>query len=230
MVARTLLPLLLLLFVPGTVWAITIDADAFPSGTPISGKFPGILLRATGFGFGAGIYIYSVNPQDPSFTGDWLFSASTGTQVFGHTGTFDGRPIGHVWQDTRPLWFRVDFLDEWVSSVSLDFISNDTGDQGVLEAYDSASNLLDRYVTSSLLANQVETMTIVRDSPSIAYVRASAWDGNTGGLDNLRYEVDPFPVPEPATALLIGGGLATLASRRLGGLAVRRASASARWA
>ncbi len=92
---------------------------------------------------------------------------------------------GGLW-NTGNAELRVDFALP-TDEVRIDFISDDSSDFGHMRAYDSSSNLLEEYVTQDLGTGIVETMTISRTNPDIAYILASGKDGQFGYLDNLRF-------------------------------------------
>jgi hypothetical protein len=102
--------------------------------------------------------------------------ASTGSLAFTRNGPFG-------WGGSIRL--RADFATG-VHTVSIDAISDDALDVGVLEAYDAANNLLATYTTAGLAAGVIETMTITRATPEIAYVIASGATGDVINLDNLQ--------------------------------------------
>ena len=101
--------------------------------------------------------------------------------------------------------------------VALDFISNNGSDFGLLNAYDSSGVLLASYTTAQLSLNQLETMSITRLAPDIAYITAGGVDGaSSGGLDYLRYGT--LGVPDAASTLALMGfsAVGLLAYRRHG--------------
>ncbi len=170
---------------------ITVDPDSFAAGTDISAAFAGVTLSAVGGGFGAGPSIFAVDPT----AGAEPFTTSTGNLSFGT----DSASFPHLFREPAFLHMRVDFAAP-TDFVSIDFIANDTPDQGTLSAFDSADNLLGTYTTAFLVANAFESMTFSSGSSNIAYILASGADsGSSGGLDNLQFAV----APEPSTLLLL---------------------------
>jgi hypothetical protein len=100
--------------------------------------------------------------------------------------------------------------------VSLDFIGSNTGTDpdeigiGRMFAYDSGDALLATVTTDQvggLLFNEVQTLTIARPTPDIAYIQARRLGDNAVAVDHLVYN----EVPEPATLAVCGLALAGLA-------------------
>jgi len=134
------------------------------------------------------------------------FMPPTGSNVFSHAGV-------PFWNTDRQL--RMDFAGV-ISTLSIDFQGGTTGspERGTLEVYNAQNVLLTSYLTALLPGGQIETMSINRVSPDIAYAIAYTLPGQTsfGRLDHLVFST---PVPEPSAFALLGAGF-------LGALAVRR--------
>jgi hypothetical protein len=156
---------------------VTIEADAFDHNTVINHAHPQATLTAVGFG----VWENTVRSRDRD-------GGASGERVFKH---FIGSGWSSSWtygngipQYQRQL--RIDFAAP-VTTVSIDAIANSDNDYGQLEIYDALDNLLARYTTAELSADQIETMTLSVDSPRIAYALASG-HANTGvDLDNLQF-------------------------------------------
>ena len=185
---------------PADAALITVDPDAFIAGTDISNSYSGVTLSTVGGTFGASSSVYSINPQNPAFTGNALFPASTPTLAFGNDAVGGGGPTGHIWTDylsVAPLSLRADFTTP-TDLVQLDFISNNGQDVGRMDAFNAANVLVGSYTTANLALPNFETMTITRVSPDIAYVIAGSLSLQTGGLDHLRFDAPVTAVPEPS--------------------------------
>jgi len=179
----------------------TADPDAFSDGTDISNAFAGVTLSAVGSGWDSPSG--AILAQDPTIESE-PFTPSTGDLAF---GTDDGM-FPHLFREDR-LQFRADFAGP-VSFVSLDFIGNDDDgdDVGVLKAYDSGGSLLASDFTSSLLSDEVETLSL--SVGGIAYILAFGSRPETVGIDNLQW------IPAPGAILLgsLGVGLVGWLRRR----------------
>ena len=145
-----------------------IEPDDYSSGTLLNTIQPGVTLSAVGSGI-----------SDDSVFAETRIYSSTGTQTF-------TRAFSSVWyNDVAEL--RADF-DSAVSTVSIDFISDDSSDIGQLEAYDADGNLLETYTTADLSTGQSETAIVTRPSADIAYILAAGVDSfSVGYLDNLTF-------------------------------------------
>jgi hypothetical protein len=157
----------------------TIDPDQFVEGEDMTHVIPGVTLNVTTTG----------TTPEPFFKIRATTDAnrSTGTKVFSH--------------ENIPFFvasrkFRAEF-DQPITKISLDFIGNSTlsGTIGRLEAYNAQGQLIASYNTASLLANQVETMSILRAPGDIKFILAYTTNNGFGRLDNLRYGQ-----PEPVAA------------------------------
>jgi uncharacterized protein (DUF2141 family) len=169
----------------GVLDAQTAEPDNFADGTVLNHAIPGLTLSVADSNNNPSTF-FTVQAGTDSF-------ASTGTKVF----TESGIPF---W--TSGFRFRADFAQP-ADSVSLDFISSSIfGQSGILQAYNASGTLLATYTTATLSAGQVETMTIHRPTPDIAYVVAYTNTGSFGRLDNLQV------VDEPATVSDANGNYA----------------------
>lgn len=152
-----------------TIVAGTLDPDDYSPGTVLNNVLaPNVVLS----GVGASVTNSDVTALSTSFN-------STGSLSFGSSW-------GSGYWNTDDADLRVDFANN-ASSVSIDFISDDSSDYGHLRAYSSAGVLLDEYVTQNLGTGVVETMTISRAENDIAFVLASGQNGQFGYLDNLAF-------------------------------------------
>ena len=118
--------------------------------------------------------------------GSLAMPSSTGSRAFGF---YNRQTITwqHRWAPDKQLLIT---FDQPVGNVQLDAIGlgHVTNPSfGRLEAYDAAGNLLTRYTTAALVANQTETMQVSDRAGRIASVRAFGHAFSTVGLDNLRY-------------------------------------------
>jgi hypothetical protein len=147
------------------VTSMSVEPDNYDLGMMLNTIQPGITLSAIGTAVNE---VYAGTPS-----GGY---ASTGALAFTRNGPFG-------WGGTIRL--RADFAAS-VHTVSLDAISDDALDVGVLEAYDASGNLLATYTTAGLAAGAIETMTISRTAPDIAYIIASGGAGDVINLDNLQ--------------------------------------------
>ncbi|MEM9265833.1 MAG: PTPA-CTERM sorting domain-containing protein [Cyanobacteria bacterium P01_F01_bin.13] len=183
------------------------DADSFTTGTDISNAFTGISLSAVGGGFESGASIFAINPSTQPLE---PFTTSTGARSFGT----DSSTFPHLFRQPGFLEMRVDFISG-AASVSLDFVSNNGADTGLLRAFDASNNLLDTYTTVSLTNSQFETMTVNGGGQTIAYVLAGGDSPfSSGGLDNLEWQSsDPIPTPALLPSL-IGMGMAAIRKRK----------------
>ena len=181
---------------------LTAEPDYFADGADISAPFSGLTLSSVGPYAGTGGSLDGrVYSRDSAF-------ASTGTRVFGNNliGTdAASTPRNQLWYQSSTLLsayrLRADF-DGPADYVSIDFITNNGSDEGVLEAYDSGGTLLAS--ADAFSSGGPDTVEISRPSYDIAYIIASGVAGETLCLDNLTVNV----IPEPATLLLLGlGGL-----------------------
>ncbi len=185
----------------------TADADSFTAGTNISNAFEGITLSAVGGGFDSGTDIFAINPNIQPLE---PFTASTGSLSFGT----DSISFPHLFREPDFLQMRIDFSTE-ATSVSLDFISNDAADTGLLRAFDASNNLLDTDTTVSLSNSQFATMTVNGGGQTIAYILAGGDSAfSSGGLDNLKWQTST-QIPTPALLPgLMGMGMAAIRKRR----------------
>lgn len=177
-----------------------IEPDAFAHGTVLNQVNPYVSL----------ITVANNNQPHPPVPFDVTAAttlagyASTGTNVFAHAGV-------DFWYTDRRL--RMDFAEP-ASQLSLDFIAGPglLSSQGILEFYDHHNTLLRSDTTALLTPLSVETLSVTRAVPDIAWAVAyTAIDSpqQFGRLDNLQFSA----VPEPAAWALLAVGAAVLALR-----------------
>ncbi len=207
------LPLLASLAVPATSHAVIvqIDPDDYAAGTDISHAWSGVTLSAVGTLIDGGSIAAQIYSTEASSV-DAALNASTGTRIF------NVDPVQLFPYDWLIGEMRVDFATA-TDYVALDFIgyqdpnnlpSEDVG-LGVLAAYDASDTLIGQVNTSSLLLNDVQTLSISSMSSNIAYITARRQGIDTPVLlDNLEYNA----VPLPASIWLFASGLAFIATRR----------------
>ena len=183
---------------------VTAEADGYSEGADISKAFIGMTLSSVGTYSELDGHVYSR-------TSDF---ASTGISVFGNnlSGTdIQGTPSNQLWyqSSTRTSAFRlrVDF-DNAANYVAIDFITNNSSDHGILEAYNSMGILLSSIIAVSY--GPPQEVQITRPTFEIAYIIASGINGETLCLDNFQANV----IPEPSTFLLLGLGAFILRKRR----------------
>jgi hypothetical protein len=179
---------------------ITVEPDNFPEGTILNTLTPGVSLITAG----RDNLPHPPAPFNVTATTDNFGFAPTGTRVFGHVNI-------PFWNTDRRL--RMDF-DGFVSTVSIAFAGGNglSPERGRLEVYGVGNTLLDIYLTSFRLGGDVETMSISRATPDIAFAVAyvAENEGSFGRLDALRFTT---PVPEPSTWALCSLGLMLLGLR-----------------
>jgi hypothetical protein len=177
-----------------------IDPDAFPAGTDISLKYPGVTLSLSDGPGNSG--------QPPAGTAIFAFEttiASTGSNTFAFA-TRDGlyRPL--FVQGLEDL--KIEF-DDPTSFISVDFITDDTADPGRLAVFDASGNLLDTIETLGAVGfGGVETASLSRAQNDIAFAIAGGHGSQAVYIDNVQYSV----VPEPATITLLGIAMFLLAT------------------
>lgn len=195
--------------------ATSVDPDAFGLGSNIS--------------IDAGI-IEEVNLSLVDQNGNWLshiFATDPQSPMHGKTdASTESLTFGHSWGNYKNTFFNsFDYpakifkasFSSIVSSVSIDFIGNDTDliydsndqliettDIGFISAYDKDDNLLETYYSSALMGNTWETGTV---TGNISYILAGGIDINSSlGLDYLQYK-SYMHTPEPSTVILFGLGI-----------------------
>lgn len=168
--------------------AVVLEPDAYAAGAVLNTIIPQARLITVGNDnlphFDPG---FNVTVAEQTFP----FPAPTGDRVFAHVG------IGFWYTDRR---LRVDF-NGLVSSMSIAFQGGNaiTPEVGQLEAYDASGTLVATYATQPLLGGQLETMSINRLNPEIAWAVAYSLPGDShfGSLDHLVFS-PPVLVPEPS--------------------------------
>ena len=163
-----------------------LDPDSYAAGTVLNTIIPQVSLITVGPNnlphFDPG---FNVTVAEETFP----FQPPTGDSVFAHAG------VG-FWYTERRL--RMDF-NGLVSSMSIAFQGGNsiTPEVGQLEAYNASGQLIATYTTQSLLGGQVETMSVNRLNPDIAWAVAYSLPGDShfGNLDHLVFT--GVLVPEP---------------------------------
>jgi hypothetical protein len=199
----------------GRAQLLVVEPDNYTNGTVLNHIIPEVSLITAGS---------NNQPHPPvpfdvrATTSTFPFIPPTGSNVFAHAG---GIPF---WYTDRRL--RMDFAG-LVSTLSIDYQGGTTSVQehGTLEVYNGQNVLLASYVTGPLLGGQIETMSINRASPDIAYAIAYALPGDVafGRLDHLVFNT-PVPAPEPSVWWTLALGVVGIiaAQRRLRSSAASR--------
>ncbi len=147
-----------------------------------------------------------------------VFSVTANTDGFGYAST-GSKVFGHVnipfWNNARRMRMTFAGVTDMLSIDAIGGTFSQT-DTGRLEAYGADGTLLDAYVTRPLDPGVVETMSLHRSRPDIAYAIAYSPEGQGTflRLDNMHFDA-PVPVPEPASLamLLALGGAVVLGLR-----------------
>ena len=163
---------------------VSVDPDAFFTGTDLSEAYPGVTLSVVGTQVDEGI----TSPRVFSLVG---VSATTGVNLFASSGS-------QGWTEDV-LVFRVDF-EKPAKVFSIDVIGRN-GEIGVVRAFDTSGVEVGSYTTEPIrlveylpgAAYPFEVASIAPPSENISYVLIYGVRG-TGSvrLDNIRYE----PVPD----------------------------------
>ena len=177
---------------------VVVDPDDFPHGTDVSLQFPGVAVSLLD-GPGA-------SGQPPVGTAIYAFEtpiASTGSNAFAFlTRTGEFRP--HFVHGLEDLMIE---FDNPVSFVSVDFITDDTSDPGILEVYDVLGNLLEAVQTPGAVGFAgVEAALIDRPQNDIAFAVAAGVGSQAVYIDHIQYSA----VPEPASLVLWACGLGAI--------------------
>lgn len=177
--------LVMLCGVLGIANAATIiaDPDSFTAGTNLKNAFAGVTLTAVDASFN---YLSDVISVQGSYK-------STGVRSFGHASA-------EYWYSSAYSMKAV--FAAGASSVSLDFIGDDSGDPSIMKIYNVSGTLLATLNTNGTLGSGVvETLTYNRVQGDISYIIASGNGGETVWIDNLRFTTEI--VPEPTSLSLL---------------------------
>jgi len=191
---------------------VVAEPDARPGFSDLTDQYAGLKLTAITSVFSGPVRSFDATTASGA-------NASTGGFVFGlHDSLLGGQP----WAENNAI-LRADFALDGAQFVSLDFVANDDFDPGFLRAFDENDVLLAEVTSFGTLGTGVvETLSITRGAPDIAYVLAAGFGSDDLSLDNLVYdlgETPPPPIahsPEPGSCALVGlaAGIAGWRRRR----------------
>ncbi len=186
--------LVLSLAFPGFAQTVVLEPDDFNDEDVLNEVHPLVTLSVADSE-------YVINPNfDVTATDDPFGFIPTGELVFGFNNI-------QFWNHHRRL--RMDFSTP-VQAVSLAFTGSLSAHVGRLELFDGAGTLLAVYETEPRIGGEVETMSLTRAAPDVAYAVAySSEVGDFGRLDHLV-----FTVPEPAAGMMLGAVLLFARCRR----------------
>jgi hypothetical protein len=163
---------------------VSVDPDAFFTGTDISEAYPGVTLSVTGEQVDSGVS----SPRMFSLVG---VSATTGVNLFASSGS-------QGWTEDV-LVFRVDFVKP-AKTFSIDVIGRH-GEVGIVRAFDDNGVEVGSYTTQPIrlaeflpgAAYPFEVASIAPATENISYVLVyGTRESGSVRLDNINYE----PVPE----------------------------------
>ena len=188
---RNLLIFVVAVFTASSAGAVMIsaDADGYGNGDNISAAFVGITLSAVGGYTGLDGQVYA--------WADGL--ASTGANVFANNLSFQRQWYAEA---ADGFALRADF-GQLADFVAIDIIGDDSGDYGVLYAYNLSDELIDSVLSPELSYGQVFTAEISSSAFDIAYIIA----GGAGATqDSIHLDNLTANIPEPTTLLLLSLG------------------------
>jgi len=195
----------------------SIEPDDFANGTIISNAYPGATLSEFDI-FGGGVIgdVYSTTDDLVATRLGVPLQASTGDRVFGI------RPILQFPNEAGDGDLRIDF-DTPTNFVSVDFIGSNTGTApneigiGRMLVYDASDTEIANLLAGpgdGLLFNEVETLTISRTTPDIAYIQLRRAGDNFVAVDNIQFNAVETVVPEPASLSMLALAAGLLGLRR----------------
>ncbi|MCC6492345.1 MAG: hypothetical protein IT424_04930 [Pirellulales bacterium] len=190
---------------PSTTTTSAVEPDDFAPSTDLTSAVAGVTLSAADF------------LGTP--TGESVVTADVGA-TFSSTGVlaFGGSSFNPTWDASHRL--RADF-PEGANGVSIDVISDDASDIGLLQAFDSSGALLASVTSPSLTSGNHYTLSVASSTGGIAYVLAGGAGGDVVFLDHLSFERgvagEPFAVTD-------GDGNYSIPGVAIGTYVVREAS------
>jgi len=206
--------------------AVLVNFDDVASGTNINTQYLGL-------GVTFGCFDGSASPDVCAGNNAYANSATGAASAPNVISLTDGSTLGVV-TDERFGFFRATFTNT-VNSVSIDALAvlppeymGSTTNKPFLQAFNSSGGFLGTVdYTASVYSGTWQTLTFTSATDNIKFVAFSSYNGTGhpvyGMFDNLNFSSlagwegsgggnngGGTPVPEPATLLLIGSGIAGL--------------------